>query len=95
MIVLVDQRRLQRCRKIKRDEAERQVSLWRVGELCFHGYACSALLGDRGEAVVGDRDDVGRIEKLKVAQRCVDACQIVVGVPDRGERCRAVDAGHE
>ena len=82
-------------REIKRDKAERQVAFGGVGELCLHGRACFALLRDRGETVVGDRDDVGGIKESKFAQRRADTRQVVVGIADRGERCRAVDARNE
>ena len=45
--------------------------------------------------MVGRGDDIGRIEEAEIAQRRADARQIVVGIADRGERGRAVDAGNQ
>ena len=45
--------------------------------------------------MVGDHDDVGRLEEPELAEGGADAREIVVGVTDGGERGRAVDAGHE
>ena len=45
--------------------------------------------------MIGDDDDVGRIEKSELAERRAKAGEIVVGVADRSERRRAVDAGNQ
>jgi len=71
------------------------MAFGRVGKLRLHGRAGLARLGNGGEAVIGDDDDVGRLEKPELAEHCAKAREIVVGIADRRERRRAVDAGNE
>ena len=45
--------------------------------------------------MIGADDDIGRLVEAELDERLADAREIAVGVLDRGERRRAVDAGGE
>ena len=85
----------ERMGEVEREEARRQL----VGRHVLVGLgrrpARGALLGDGGEAVVGGDDHVGRGVEALFLQAGQQVREIVVGVPDRGERGRAVDARHQ
>ena len=57
--------------------------------------ARAALLGDRREAVVGGNDDIGHAGNSELRECLLNAPEIVVGVLDRRQRCRSVDAGRQ
>ena len=78
-----------------RQEARRQEARRHVGIVALGRGAGLALLRDGREAVVGRDDDVGVVGEPELAERVLQLLEIVVGVLDRGERGRSVDAGRQ
>ncbi len=95
LVVGIEQRQVERFRKIDRKKAHRQEILRRVRVTCFRGGTGFALLGNRREAVVGRDHDVGGGGETEIVERFAQLRQIVVGILDGGERGRAVDAGRQ
>ena len=81
--------------QVEGHEARRQLVGRHVLVGLGRGPAGGAFLGDGGEAVVRRHDHVGRGVETLFLQPLEQAREIVVGVPDRGERGRAVDAGDQ
>ena len=95
LLVGVVNRQGEGLRQIDAEKARRQEAVGDAGEFHLRRGACLAFLRYGREAVVGGDHDVGRIRKPEIGKRIEDLLQIVVGVLDRGERGRAVDAGRD
>ena len=86
----------ERMREVERDKAERQAAFRRVGEFLLHRGTES---GSPCEMVEKPWSAVVMMSVVSSRPRsdsaCADAGEIVVGVLDRRQRGRAVDAGHQ
>ncbi len=93
LAVGIEQRQVERLGEIEREEPGRQRAFLDVGIFALRRRAGRTLLRDGREAMVGRDDDVGRILQAEILQRLAHLAEIVVGILDRRERGRAVDAG--
>ena len=94
-VVGVDHRQVESVCEIQREEAERQMARRGIGEPGSDRRAGLAFLRNRREAVVRRCDDVSRIEQAEFVERGANAGEIVIGIADCGEGCRAVDPRNE
>ncbi len=92
LVVGVEQRQVERFRKVERQEAHRQEILRRVVIADLDGGAGLALLGDGREAMIGRDDDVGRGGEPELVERLSELGEVGVGVLDARHRGRAIDA---
>ncbi len=93
LVVRIEQRQVQRFRKIDREKTHRQEILGGVLIGRFRRRAGLALLRYGRKAVISRDHDVGGGRETEIVECLAQLRQIVVGILDAGQRSGTVDAG--